>query len=159
MRNSVRLLTVLAASTMLAACATRNITTPRQINPSDPAEVTLAEAAVSVSQSLKNMDEITRANTPKSKRLVKVSPYRMPGRLSIDWSGPIEKILLRIARSQDYKLRVLGIEPAIPVIVTLNDRDTAVTSILRDIDFQAGERARVRVYNNSHTIELRYTPV
>lgn len=143
----------------LSACMRSNITTPRKLISSDPAEVTLAEAAVSVSHSLQNLDEIKRANTKPSKRLVSMRRYRMPGRVSVDWSGPIEPILRRIVHGQGYRLRVIGVKPAIPVMVTLSDRDTPVTDVIRDIDFQAGSKASVRVFTKTHVVELRYVAV
>jgi defect-in-organelle-trafficking protein DotD len=124
----------------------------------DPAGIALAEAAVSVSQSLNEMSEIKRASTPTNKRMVSDGRYNIAGKVSIDWSGPIEPILAKLARVPypAYHFRVVGRKPAIPVVVTLNAHETLLCDVLRDMDFQASDRASIRVSAQSRVLELRY---
>jgi defect-in-organelle-trafficking protein DotD len=125
---------------------------------SDPATAQLAEAANSISQSLTDLKAISKASAPaiNNKRLAYPTSTDMMELASVDWSGPIEPLLQRIASMCDYKLRVIGARPAIPVLVTVTAKNTPVSYILRDANFQAGTRASVLSYPGIRVIELRY---
>jgi len=56
-------------------------------------------------------------------------------------------------------MRVLGKEPAVPVLVSLDVQDQSLAEILRNIDYQAGKKATIHVYPNSLVIELRYAKI
>jgi defect in organelle trafficking protein DotD len=80
----------------------------------------------------------------------------IPGTVSVDWAGPVEPLLLQIAKISQYRLRVLGVRPAIPVMITMNVKDIPLTTVVRDIDFQSVKKASVIVYPQTRIIELRY---
>ncbi len=82
--------------------------------------------------------------------------YGMAELTSIDWSGPVEPLVRQVARAANYRVRVLGQPPAIPVIVTLYDKNRMLADVLSDIGYQCGRRASVIVYPESRVIELRY---
>ena len=141
----------------LTACTTVLDTPPRDsVEHTDAATVSLAQAAVSVSQTLGELGEATRADTPDEKRLVNASRYLLPGTASIDWNGPVEPLLTKVIKGSGYRLRVIGSEPAIPVLVSLNVKNSRLTDVLRDLDFQIGKKADIRVVSGKHTVELRY---
>lgn len=131
---------------------------PYQLN-ADDAEIKLAEAAVSVSRSLDNLAEIEKAAHP----CIRLPPpidaprYGLACLASVDWVGPVEPLLHRIADATHYCVRVLGREPAIPVIVSINSKNTPFADILRNISLQIHKKACIVIYPNGHTIELRYT--
>ena len=131
---------------------------PDNVAQPDPAATTLAEAAVSVSDSLHQLAAVKRAATPAKKRMVSDLRYELPGKASLDWSGPIQPLLAQIAQISHYRLRVLGTPPAVPIIISVTANNTPLTDLLRDIDFQAASQASVRVYHqkHGHIIELRY---
>lgn len=149
----------------MSGCVRRYVSTP--VNPAtlgglpyttnvDDAEIKLAEAAVSVSKSLNNLSAIERAENPCVRM---PCPFVGPGLCclaSIDWVGPIEPLLMRIADATGYRLRVLGREPAIPAIVSITARDVPFADILRDISLQAHKKACIMVYAGCRVIELRY---
>jgi defect-in-organelle-trafficking protein DotD len=58
----------------------------------------------------------------------------------------------------DYRLKVLGTEPAIPVLVSITARRGVIAEILQNAAFQAQKRAHVMVFPESRVIELRYMP-
>jgi len=76
--------------------------------------------------------------------------------ISIDWSGPIEPIINKLARASHYTLRVLGHHPPIPVLVTITAKNTPLAYVLRDINFQAEGKANIMTYPQRKIIELRY---
>lgn len=139
----------------LAGCASEHLPPPPQN--SDPASVKLAEAASSVSQSLAVLEGIKKAEMPNyQKKLPDPVGLGLNGLVSIDWSGPIGPLVEKFAELCNYRLRVLGHSPAIPILISLHKVDVPLGSIIRDTDYQAGEKADIMVYPRSKTIELRY---
>jgi defect in organelle trafficking protein DotD len=126
--------------------------------PDDTATTKLAEAASSISQSLTDLNAIEKASKPpiNDKVLAYPTGADMDQTASIDWTGPIEPLLSRVADNCGYKLRVIGARPAIPVLVTISAKNTPIAYIIRDANFQAGSRASVLVYPAVRIIELRY---
>jgi len=124
-------------------------------------ETTLANAAVSVTKSLEKLAKIERAVHPKAKLPLQDQAVQMSmsNLATVDWTGPIEPIVSRIASASDYELVILGRKPSIPVLVSINVHDTPLATIIRDIDYQAKERATIEIYPAKKRIELRYTRV
>ena len=75
---------------------------------------------------------------------------------SLQWTGPIEPLLRKIAHSTGYHLQVIGTEPPTPIIVSINKKNKPLATILRDAIFQAQGQANVSVYPANKIIELRY---
>ncbi len=148
-------------SAILASGCTGAFKKPPMNNPSDDASIKLAEAAVSVSDSLLEMAKVEKVITPPNKDNTLTIPnaYNLQARASIDWSGPIEELTGRIAKSAHFKLRVLGQAPAVPVLISLSIKDESLAEVLRNIDYQAGKKATIFVYPNSQVIELRYAKI
>lgn len=122
------------------------------------AESRLADAASSISDSLRQLAEIERATHPQAKL---PSPpaaelIGMEQLASVQWTGPVGPLAEKIARATHYKLRVLGKSPAIPILISISAKDTPLADILRDVTFQCGSKANIVVYPASRTIELRY---
>jgi defect-in-organelle-trafficking protein DotD len=121
-------------------------------------ESSLAEASYSVSRSVVDLAETAQAAHPLPNLAPPPDPatYGMAGLSTVDWSGPVEPLLKQIAFASNYRVRVLGTPPAIPVIVTMYSKNVMLGDILRDVGYQCGRRATVVVYPSSRTIELRY---
>ncbi len=165
--NSKTVIFILVAL-CLTACTTRKYvvstntaipTLPYQVN-ADDAEIKLAEAAVSVSRSLDCLAEIEKAAHPCVRLPPPIDGCRigMGCLASVDWVGPVEPLVRRIAEATHYCVRVLGRQPAIPVIVAVNAKNIPFSDILRNVSLQIHKKACIVVYPNSRTIELRYTP-
>lgn len=151
---------------ILVGCTTRKYvvstnntipTLPYQVN-ADDAEIKLAEAAVSVSKSLDSLAEIEKAAHPCCRMPPPIDGYRIglgcPA--SVDWVGPVEPLVRRIAEASHYCVRVLGKEPPIPVIVAINSKNIPFSDILRNVSLQIHKKACIVVYPSRRTIELRY---
>ena len=156
-----KLLLIIAAVILLAGCRTTTFMKPPINDPSDDASIKLAEAAVSVSDSMMEMARVEKVITPPNKDNTLTIPnaYNLQARASVDWSGPIEELTLRIAKAGHFTLRVLGKTPSLPVLISLNIKDESLAEILRNIDYQAGQKAYLHVYPNSQVIELRYAKI
>lgn len=155
-----KLLTLFIAAILLTGCKSTGLLfkKPPVNNPSDDATIKLAEAAVSVSNSMHEMARIEKVVIPHDRDNTITIPnaYNLQTRASVDWSGPVEELTARIAKAAHYKVRVLGKVPAMPVLISLTVKDQSLAEILRDIDYQAGKKASIHVYPNSQVVELRY---
>lgn len=121
-------------------------------------QASLAEASFSVSRSIVDLAEVAEAAHPLPNLPPPPAPasYGMGGLTSIDWSGPVEPLVRQIAIASNYRVRVLGTPPSIPVLVTIFQKNTMLGDILRDVGYQCGRRAAVVLYPQSRVIELRY---
>lgn len=140
---------------MLSACATPK--PPRGYYLSSH-QSSLAEASYSISRSLVDLAETAQAAHPLPTLDPPPAPasYGMGALTTIDWSGPVEPLLRQVACAADYRVRVLGTPPAIPVIVTIYQKNVMLGDALRDIGYQVGRRATVVIFPESRVIELRY---
>jgi defect in organelle trafficking protein DotD len=124
-------------------------------------EQELLNAARSVEKSLallaRSQDEHTHA-------LLNTTPLVTPeggmgGTADIDWTGPIEPLVTKLAEMTDYKLKILGNSPAIPIIVSISQSRAVIADILKNAGMQAGKRANIVVFPANRVIELRYSNV
>lgn len=131
---------------------------PPQNAPSDDASIKLAMAANSVSDSMLELARIQKEVTPPHADNTMTIPhaYNMQAHATVDWSGPIDEVAMRVAKAAHYRLRVLGKKPAIPVLVNVSARDESLAEILRNLDYQAGKKADIHVYPRAKVVELRY---
>lgn len=118
----------------------------------------LAEAASSVGHSLQQISAIQKATHPGVKIAQPLNPdaIGMAQLTSLDWTGPIEPLVRKIAATSHYHVRILGKAPAIPVLVTINADNVPLADILRDVTYQVTKKADILIYPASRTIELRY---
>lgn len=124
------------------------------------AELKLADSAVAVSDSLHQLAEIEKAKNPQA-RLPSPPSADLIGMnqlASLEWNGPIAPLVDKIAKATNYKARILGKQPAVPILISISAKDTPMADILRDATFQCGNKANIVVYPASKTIELRYAP-
>lgn len=150
----ISLSTLSFLSLALIACTPK----PPIGSPLDTTDASLAEASFAVSRSISSLSETAQAAHPLPRLDPPPNPasYGMAGLTSIDWSGPVEPLVRQMAKASGYRLRVLGTEPAIPVLVTVYDKNMMLADILRDVGFQCGRRATVVIYPDARVIELRY---
>lgn len=142
-------------SLILCACAAPRPPRGYDVNKT---ESSLAEASYSVSRSMVDLAETAQAAHPLPDLAPPPSPatYGMAGLTTVDWSGPIEPLVRQLAFAANYRVRVLGTNPAIPVMVSVYTKNTMLGDILRDVAYQGGRRAQVVVYPESRVVELRY---
>ena len=142
----------------LCACSSGYLKKPPYNDPSDDATIKLAEAAHSVSNSMLSMAKTEKVLTPhhQDNTLTIPNAQGLQAHASLDWSGRIEELTHKIAKASRYHLRILGQEPAIPVLISMHLHNISLADILRDIDYQAGTKASIHVYPKQKIIELRY---
>jgi defect in organelle trafficking protein DotD len=125
------------------------------------AQQQLAESANSINNALLELASIQRAIYPAAKLpdLPNANKIGMGRMASIDWTGPIEPLVRNVAAVTHYKVRVIGKQPAIPIIVSVIAQNQPIAAILRNAAYQCGSRANIVVYPSSRVIELRYARV
>jgi defect-in-organelle-trafficking protein DotD len=118
----------------------------------------LAEAAVSTSDALGQLAAMEKAGAPKTKLIqpVNADHIGLGGLASVDWTGPVESLVAKLAAAGHYKFRVVGKNPAIPVLIAVYAANMPLADILRDANLQAGKKADIMVYPSHRVIELRY---
>lgn len=152
------LVSMLFALTLTSCSSAYYYSKPVKEKNPDPSAVKLAEAASSISHSLQRLAEIETAVHPGAVLPPPPNPSvtGMDQLISVDWTGPVEPLLKRIAKASRYRVRALGVPPAIPVIVSVSAQDTLLADVLRNIELQIERKARIKTYFRSRVIELRY---
>lgn len=157
--KSIFLNVVLLAVVQLTGCSTESKTAIIN-NDQDlrSAGAKLTATAESINKSLQELAEIDRATHPQIKLPSPVEPDMIGmGQLgSIDWSGPVAPLVKKIAEATNYKFKILGSPPAVPILISIAAKDTPLADILRDVAFQCGSKANIVTYPASKIIELRY---
>ncbi len=129
---------------------------PAELNNQD-AQVQLAEAASSVGKSLQQLSAMQMAVTPKTDvPEIDAKTTGMTQMASLDWYGPVLPVVEQIAKSTGYQVRVLGDAPAIPVIISISVQNQPMADILRNVAYQAHNKADITVLPARKIIELRY---
>ncbi len=80
----------------------------------------------------------------------------MSGTADIDWTGPIEPLVRKLADMTDYKVKILGNSPAVPIVISISQEDAVIADILKNAGMQAGKRANIVVFPANRIIEIRY---
>lgn len=106
---------------------------------------------------------LASAQEAESPPVVNIAPLITPeggmgGKVDIDWTGPVGPLMEKIAKMTDYRVKILGNEPAIPIIVTITACNTMIAEIVQNASFQTGKRAHILVFPCEHVIEVRYLP-
>jgi defect-in-organelle-trafficking protein DotD len=130
---------------------------PAQTTDAD-AQSQLSQAAGSVAQSLQELSAIQHATHPQAQLAPPIDPAKigMAQQASLDWTGPIEPLMQKIAKASGYKLSIIGQQPSIPIVVSISIHNEPLATILRDAIYQAESQATVSVYPRNKIIELRY---
>lgn len=146
-------------SLLLSACASSNKKVPNP--PVSGVYPSLSQAANSIDKNLIKLSATEQAAYPPKDITETPIPesYDMSIPISVNWNGPVEKLVRKLANIVSYKFVVVGKKPTIPIIVLLAVKRDTVGNILRNVGYQSGKRASVVVFPVSRTIELRYTNI
>lgn len=145
---------------LLVACAKPGTSpTPPPSYVVDESQIELAETAVAVKMQLEEMALVTAAKADRV-QIQRDEPiahhYEMARLVSVNWSGPVEPLVKQLAASNDYRVEVFGQAPAVPVLVSLNKRDTSAGALLQDTMLQVQGRAQIFVFPDAKIVELHY---
>ena len=118
----------------------------------------LASAAKSIEKSLAILAASQEINNiPVLNTIPLITPEGGMGTTAdIDWTGPLEPLLEKLANMTNYNLKIMGTTPSIPIIVSITQEKAIIADILKNACLQAGKRANIVVFPASKIIELRY---
>ncbi len=132
---------------------------PQIVASPDKVSAMLAESADRASDALETLAAVEKARTPAvDMSPVADVPVELRRAISVNWVGPIEPIAKTLADRAGYGFLVLGNEPAIPVVVSVDAENTRVVDVLRDVGLQLGTRGDVKVDAQSRMVEIYYAP-
>jgi defect-in-organelle-trafficking protein DotD len=168
MKKHILMALLLPALFLLASCSDKKVVdlnlhylaanTVPAVTTSEQAQAQIAEASIAVGKSLQELSAVQMTVHPPRHLRRPFNPHTigMAKTASIDWTGPVEPVLRKIAQATNYRLRVIGHRPSLPVLVSLNMHNRPLADILRNIMYQVVLKANIAVYPKSRTIELRY---
>lgn len=124
------------------------------------AQSALTEAAVTANHSLERLSSLELAKNPHVvlPKLPNPVTIGLDQHTSIDWNGPAEPLLQKLAASGNYTLHVLGRKPITPILVNMHVNDQALATIIRSVQYQIVAKASVRIFPKQKVIELLYFP-
>ncbi len=156
---NVKFLIVPVAVLLLSAC-TQYKADQQLVAEPDPVALRLATAADKVSSALQTLAAVEQSRNPAlSVQAVPNAPTELRRTVSVNWTGPIEPLLLSMVDRAGYQMQVNGSRPSVPVVVSVQAREKSLVDVLRDIGLQAGQRADVVVDPQRRVVELNYAPV
>jgi len=160
MKKVLPLFSAAGLSLLLSACAVHGKVDQQLVAMPDPVSLRLASAVDKASAALQTLASVEQARNPNAAiQQVPYAPQELRRTLSVDWNGPIEPVMRRLADRAGYDMQVNGDMPPAPLIIALRVREKSVIETLRDIGLQAGQRADVVVDPEHRIVELNYAPV
>lgn len=157
------LLTVLASVLILSACDTpaRDFSNshPQLVAQPDTVSAMLADAADRAASSLQTLAAVEYSRSPGvAVGPVGDAPIELRRAITVNWVGPVEPITKTLADRAGYNFLVVGGQPVVPVVVSLDVQNTPVIEVLRNIGLQLGMRGDIKVDGPGRVVELHYAP-
>ncbi|MGH1378539.1 MAG: DotD/TraH family lipoprotein [Alphaproteobacteria bacterium] len=152
--------------TFTSGCTTSSSTqskfssgSPQIVASPDTVSSMLASSADRASVALETLAAVEKARTPASAMSpIGDVPTELRRTITVNWVGPIEPIAKTLADRAGYGFLVLGGEPAIQPVVSIDAENTRVVDVLRDIGLQLGMRGDIKVDAQTRMVEIYYTP-
>lgn len=147
-------------SLLLGACVPVAKVDQQLVATPDPVALRLASAVDRAAAALQTLASVEQARNPGvAVQAAPYAPQELRRTVSVNWVGPIEPIVQKLADRAGYKMQVNGDVPPVPVIVSLSVVEKSVVETLRDVGLQAGQRADIAVDPKRRIVELNYAPV
>ena len=124
----------------------------------DPAELRLAEAAERAGRALARLARTLPApDAAGAMPALGTVPSALRQPVTLDWTGPVEKLAAALARRAGYRFLEAGRPPARPVIVAVEAEAQPLIAVLRDAAMRAGDTATLTVDASAGTVVLDWT--
>lgn len=146
---------VLTALFSLGGCATAP-THPQ----SDPVAKALEQSTQRVSHAWQQIGAIAQAQHPQA--VDQLDDYRgklpaaLAQKVSERWAGPIAGLVSHLTSHIGWSFKKVGTTPPNGVPVFIDTNNKAIGEILRNVGYQAGDRAEVIVHPDEKLVELAY---
>lgn len=146
---------------LLGGCESNTFSnaSPQVATAPDSVSVMLADAADRASNALETLASVEYARSPG----VAVGPVGSPPvelrrAITVNWVGPAEPIVKTLADRAGYNFLIIGSQPPVPIVVSIDVENKPVIDVLRDVGLQLGMRANLKVDAQRHIVEIHYAP-
>jgi len=162
MRNILTLSTLLVTA-FVGACAlpAQGVKrSPQVVAAPDKVSQMLANAADKASTALESLAAVEQARSHNvSVDPIVNAPPELMRAMTIQWVGPADQILKKLAERASYSFLAVGDRPPVPIVVNVDVTNEPVIDLLRNVGLQMGVRGDVKVDSVRRIIELQYAPV
>lgn len=128
---------------------------PARVLPMNQVDIELTSSAKSISSALDILSKTENIRT-KTDSKINYTPTGLDALISIDWVGPAEQAINKIAEYSSYKMIVMGTPLSITPAVSIHYTKTPLIKILRDISYQSRKYMDISIYEDEKIIELKY---
>ncbi|MEM6810933.1 MAG: DotD/TraH family lipoprotein [Pseudomonadota bacterium] len=150
----------LCVALVLPACAQMTQRSPQVVASPDKVSLMLAEAADKASNALEALAAVEQSRAPAiAVEPIHNAPSELKRAATINWIGPADTLLRKLADRASYTFISVGNKPPVPLVVNIDKENAPVIEILRDVGLQLGMRADVKVDSINRMVELHYSPV
>lgn len=132
---------------------------PQIVAAPDTVTALLAHAADKASNALETLAAVEAARTPPAGVApVGEAPPELRRAMTVNWIGPVEPLVKKLADRAGYEFLVIGAVPVTEIVVSVDVENQTVIDVLRDVGLQLGVRADIKVDSEKHLIEIHYAP-
>jgi defect-in-organelle-trafficking protein DotD len=148
---------------MTAACGTSvqpfSGDSPQLVAAPDSVSAMLADAADRASKSLETLAAVEYARAPGVPiSPISEAPPELRRSITVNWVGPVEPITKMLSDRASYNFLVIGNNPPVPIVVSVDVQNRPVVDVMRDIGLQLGKRADLKVDAEKRVVEISYAP-
>lgn len=130
---------------------------PQMVAQPDTVSAMLADAADRAANSLETLAAVEYARSPGvAVGPVGNAPTELRRAITVNWVGPVEPITKTLADRAGYNFLVVGAQPVVPIVISLDVENTPVIEVLRNIGLQLGMRGDIKVDGPGRVVELHY---
>ena len=133
---------------------------PQVVASPDKVSLMLAQAADKASNALESLAAVEQSRAPAvSVQPVHNAPPELQRAITVNWIGPADQLVKKLADRASYSFLVVGDRPPVPVVVNVDAENKPVIEVLRSTGLQLGVRGDVKVDSTRKMVELHYAPV
>lgn len=133
---------------------------PQVVTSPDKVSLMLAEAADKASNALETLAAVEQSRSPAvAVQPIHNAPPELVRAMTIQWIGPAEQLVKKLADRASYTFLAVGDKPPVPLTVNIDAENELVIDLLRDVGLQLGVRADIKVDSERRMVELHYAPV
>ncbi len=159
MRNLLTL-SLLLTIVIVSACHPLPKREPQVVAAPDKVSQMLANAADKAATSLESLAAVEQARSPNvSVEPIVNAPPELMRAMTIQWVGPADQLLEKLADRASYNFLAVGDRPPVPIVVNVDVTNEPVIDLLRNVGLQMGVRGDVKVDSTRKVVELQYAPV
>lgn len=166
------LITMMVAATLMTGCSDNSdqktsddpllrsivIKAPVTADHED-ASYQIAEATKAATNALAKLAKVQRSQHPDYyKTPHQVIKSKVKGTISLNYIGPIEPLLQKIAKNAHLKFKKMGKATGTPIIISIKYENSTLADAIENIAYQAQNHAVVEI-TKSGDVQIRYIEI